>query len=212
MLVIYSSTLIVPTISMTLARIVSLHSKWVRCSPKGAMSDECQDLNALHSFAVDGAPVKIPERLKCPPEPKEPYIIDLLQAAARTFFDDFMKLDPDALGVTTLPSDDAREILVKFLSTEKATMSEYEVVMMAAAFARKNGIEMRPYLGHIDFGALTAAEKHALGVQLNLSAERDPYLWNRFVILCARYSDWLTLDTALFVPRSLGRATSHTAI
>ena len=62
-------------------------------------------------------------------------------------------------------------------------MSEYEVVTMAAAFARKNNIEMRPYLGHIDFGALGAAEKHALSVQLNLSPERDPYLWNRFVAL-----------------------------
>ena len=167
--------------SMTLARIVSLHSKWVRCSPKGAMSDECQDLNALHSFAVDGAPVKIPDRLKSPPEPKEPYIIDLLQAAARQFFDEFMKRDPDALDLSLLSPDDAREVLIKFLSAEKIAMSEYEVVTMAAAFARKNNIEMRPYLGHIDFGALGAAEKHALSVQLNLSPERDPYLWNRFV-------------------------------
>lgn len=146
------------------------------------MSDECQDLNALHSFAVDGAPVKIPDRLKTPPEPKEPYVIDLLQSAARKFFDDFMRLDPDALEVSALSPDDAGEVLIKFLSTEKVAMSEYEVFMMAAAFARKNNIEMRPHLAHIDFGALTAAEKQALSVQLNLSPERDPYLWNRFVM------------------------------
>jgi len=167
--------------TMTLARITALHAKWVRCSPKGAMSDECQDLNALHSFAVDGAPVKIPDRLKTPPEQKEPYVIDLLQAAAKQFFDDFTQSDPDALEMSALSPDDAAEILVKFMSTEKVAMSEYEVITMAAAFARRNGIEMRPHLSHIDFGALTSAEKHAISVQLNLTPESDPYIWNSLI-------------------------------
>ncbi|KAH9833398.1 RNA dependent RNA polymerase-domain-containing protein [Rhodofomes roseus] len=167
--------------TMTLARITALHAKWVRCSPKGAMSDECQDLNALHSFAVDGAPVKIPDRLKTPPEPKEPYIIDLLQAAARQFFDDFTQRHPEALEMSSLSPDDANEVLAKFLSTEKAAMSEYEVVTMAAAFARRNAVEMRPHLSHIDFGALTSAEKHAISVQLNLTPDRDPYIWNSLI-------------------------------
>ncbi|KZT63464.1 hypothetical protein DAEQUDRAFT_778932 [Daedalea quercina L-15889] len=167
--------------NMTLARIVALHSKWVRCSPKGAMSDECQDLNALHSLAVDGAPIKIPDRLKTPPEPKDPYIIDLLQAAAKQFFDDFMQLEPDALEMSSLSPDDAAEVLTKFLSREKVAVSEFEVVTMAAAFARRNGIEMRPHLSHIDFGALTSAEKHALSIQLDLSPERDPYIWNSLI-------------------------------
>ncbi|KAK7050249.1 RdRP-domain-containing protein [Favolaschia claudopus] len=52
-----------------LARVASLHAKWAHGTPLGALSPECQELNALHSQAVDGAAVKIPERLSNPPVP-----------------------------------------------------------------------------------------------------------------------------------------------
>ncbi|KAH9941433.1 RNA dependent RNA polymerase-domain-containing protein [Amylocystis lapponica] len=154
--------------SMTLAKITALHAKWVRCSPKGAMSDECQDLNALHSLAVDGGSVKIPPHLTSPPDPEAPYIIDLLQESAKTF---------------TIISH--KEVLIRFLSSEKLAVSEYETVMIAAKFARKHNIDLRPYLLHVDFGALATSEKHALMMHFSsleperrLTPERDPYIWN----------------------------------
>ncbi|KZT10828.1 RdRP-domain-containing protein [Laetiporus sulphureus 93-53] len=170
--------------TMALGTITSLHAKWVRSSPKGAMSDECQDLNALHSQAVDGASVKIPERLRSPPEPDSPYVIDLLQDSAKRFFETYIQSEPDALEAQTLSPEAAGEVLARFLSTEKTALSECEVVTMAAAFARRNGISLRPYLCHIDFGALATSEKHALSLQLGLTPEHDPYIWNsRFISL-----------------------------
>ncbi|PCH35526.1 RNA-directed RNA polymerase [Wolfiporia cocos MD-104 SS10] len=167
--------------TMTLGKIAALHAKWVRCSPKGAMSDECQDLNALHSHAVDGASVKIPERLLSPPDLGTPYIVELLQAAARQFFDMFMQTQSETLQVDSLPKDTAEDILAQFLSSEKTAMSEYEVVMLATEFARKNNIDLRPHLCHIDFGSLGTAEKHALSMRLGLTPEKDPYIWNSLI-------------------------------
>ncbi|KAI0915379.1 hypothetical protein AcV5_003869 [Taiwanofungus camphoratus] len=177
--------------SMTLAKITALHAKWVRCSPKGAMSDECQDLNALHSHAVDGASVKIPEHLRSPPVPESPYIIDLLQDAAKSFFDAFLQSRADGLEAAELDREDAEEILVRLLSTEKLAVSEFEVVTLAAKYAQKHGIDIRQYLSHVDFGALATAEKHALSMHLELSSAREwiPIMWNsltRSEILHAR--------------------------
>ena len=56
------------------------------------MSDECQDLNALHSLVVDGGSVKIPDRLTRPPEdPTDPFILDLLRESAKAFYDEFIQ-------------------------------------------------------------------------------------------------------------------------
>ncbi|KAF9809306.1 hypothetical protein IEO21_07455 [Rhodonia placenta] len=164
--------------TMALAKITALHARWVRCSPKGAMGDECQELNALHSQAVDGAPIKIPERLLSPPDPDTPYIIDLLQESAKRFFDSFI---PGRLQSAGLPPEAAEAVLSQFLSTEKSSLSEYETLTMATAFARRNGIAIRPYLCHIDFGALATSEKHAFSMQLGLTPENDPYIWNSLI-------------------------------
>ncbi|KAG7097781.1 hypothetical protein E1B28_005100 [Marasmius oreades] len=50
-------------------------------NPKGALCSECQELNVLHSQAVDATSVKIPEKLASPPPPpkdSEPFILDTL--------------------------------------------------------------------------------------------------------------------------------------
>jgi hypothetical protein len=52
--------------SSSMGRASALYSKWV-CGPKGALSIECQELNALYSDSVDGAPIRIPDRLSNPP-------------------------------------------------------------------------------------------------------------------------------------------------
>ncbi|OCH91052.1 RdRP-domain-containing protein [Obba rivulosa] len=175
--------------SMSLAKIVSLHSKWLRYSPKGAMSNECQDLNALHSMVVDGGSVKIPERLLSPPTTEEPYVIDLLQEQAKEFFDNFTRLRAEISMVTDLVPTDARDFLKRFLSMEKSALSEYELITMATRYARKHQLDFKEFLSYIDFGALSTAEKYALSVQHDLSEERHPYIWNslaRSEILKAR--------------------------
>lgn len=163
---------------MSLAKIVNLHGKWVRYSPKGAMSDECQDLNALHSLVVDGGSVKIPERLLNPPtDSAVPFILDQLQEAAKAFHDEFLQ--------TTAPEDrisdeaEAEDVLVGLLTSEKLAMSEYELAMMAVRFADKHHLDIRRHLGHVDFSAFSTAEKYASSLHLGLTPERDPYVWNR---------------------------------
>ena len=163
---------------MALARIVNLHGKWVRYSPKGAMSDECQDLNALHSLVVDGGSVQIPERLLNPPsDPAVPFILDQLQEAAKAFHDEFLQT---ATAEDQVGNDaDAEDVLVGLLTSEKLAVSEYELAMVAVRFAEKHHLDIRRHLGHVDFSAFSTAEKYALSLQLGLTPERDPYVWNR---------------------------------
>ena len=166
---------------MALARIVNLHNKWVRYSPKGAMSDECQDLNALHSLVVDGGSVKIPDRLAKPPtDPDVPFILDQLRDAAKAFYDEFMQSTHSA-GEHEVAALESEETLVGLLTSEKLAVSEYELAMMAVRFANKHQLEIRKHLGQIDFSAFSTAEKYAFSYQLGLTPEKDPYVWNRSV-------------------------------
>src|ERR1700691_4511118 len=73
------------------AKVAALHQKWVRSSSQGALSSQCQELNALHSQSVDGARIKIPDRLLTPPESDIPYIIDALGVAAADFSSGFLE-------------------------------------------------------------------------------------------------------------------------
>ena len=166
---------------MALARIVNLHNKWVRYSPKGAMSDECQDLNALHSLVVDGGSVKIPDRLANPPtDPDVPFILDQLRDAAKAFYDEFMQSTHSA-GEHEVAALESEETLVGLLTFEKLAVSEYELAMMAVRFANKHQLDIRKHLGQIDFSAFSTAEKYAFSYQLRLTPEKDPYVWNRSV-------------------------------
>lgn len=102
--------------SSGLAKVAKLHQLWMKCSANGAMSSECQELNALHSQSVDGARIKIPERLLTPPEPTTPYIIDLLSEAAANFVS---KFEQNAIESNIYPSDisreDAEQLIVQLL-------------------------------------------------------------------------------------------------
>lgn len=164
-----------------MGRTSALHAKWVRLSPAGAMSAECQELNALYSLAVDGGSVKIPERLIKLPEKTDPapYVLDELHKAAQSFSEQFHQIEADVTAVSEVSDDVARDIIVRLLASEKATMSEYEVVCKAADLARRHSIDMSRYLPHIDFSALTIGEKYAISNLLNLSDEEHPYVWNR---------------------------------
>jgi len=175
--------------SAGLAKVSALHSKWVQCSPNGALSSQCQELNALHSQSVDGARIKIPERLLAPPEPTEPFILDLLEKAATDFAEQFIQSASSGNGLTATNAEDAQQLVLQLLTSQQNAVSEYGLFNMALFLARKHGIDVRPYLSHIDIGALTTQQKYALSSQLNLTPQDDPYIWNslyRSDILTAR--------------------------
>lgn len=144
------------------------------------MSAECQELNALYSLAVDGGSIKIPDHLRRLPETNsDPYVLDVLHAAAQEFSEQFTQIKVDVLSFTTINSETAHDVVLRLLSSQNATMSEYEVACKAASIARKHSIDMSRYLPHIDFSALTVAEKYAISSMLDLQEDEHPYIWNR---------------------------------
>jgi len=159
--------------------VAKLHAKWVRSSPKGALSSECQELNALHSQSVDGASIKIPDRLTQPPERDEPYIIDLLAEAASRFSTHFKQLEPSKADLLATNVEDCKQLLIQLLQSTQHAFSEYELFTLACHLARKHSFDVRPYLAHIDFGALSTKEKYALAGSLTLDFMPEEYsIWN----------------------------------
>ncbi|KAJ6529218.1 RNA dependent RNA polymerase-domain-containing protein, partial [Mycena capillaripes] len=174
--------------SAGLARVAALHAKWVRASSLGALSPECQELNALHSQSVDGAAVKIPERLQTPPIPpggEDAFIINQLASAARKFADEFIQSNRSA--ITPSPDDPnaGRQLLSRLLLSSQNSLSEYELFTLAFSLSRKLGMskdEFLPYLAHLDFGALTTTQKYAVAHALDLAdREEYPFLWNSLI-------------------------------
>jgi len=163
--------------------VAALHGKWTRSSPKGALSSECQELNALHSQSVDGARIKIPDRLCSPPVPTQPYIIDVLADTASQFAADFATARQQQkamaqLSPSQMNADQAQGLLVQILHSRNNALSEYELFDIALRLANKHGFSLLPYLSHFDFGAFTAQQKHAITATLDLSDEEHPYIWN----------------------------------
>ncbi|KAJ7811000.1 RNA-directed RNA polymerase [Mycena olivaceomarginata] len=174
--------------SAGLARVAALHAKWVRGSPLGALSPECQELNALHSQSVDGASVKIPERLTTPPAPPggdEAFIINRLASAARNFAEEFTQAHRTP--VTLAPDDPnvGQQLLSRLLQSAQNSLSEYELFTLAFGLSRRLGMsrnEFIPYLGYLDFGALTTPQKYAVELALDLDdRDRYPFVWNSLI-------------------------------
>ena len=190
--------------SAGLARVASLHQKWLKCKPEGALSVECQELNALHSQSVDGAKVVIPDRLSKPPEPEEPFILDLLANAATEFATRFLESLPAYDVARDLPQDDAMQYIRHLLRGERHAFSEFEMFNMVAAIARRRGIDLRPMLPYLDLGALTVQEKYTVSSTLGLAPEEERYIWNSLFwsdILTARDLEQRNLNTRIPLQR-----------
>ena len=173
-----------------MGRLSALHQKWVKYSPKGAMCSECQELNALYSLSVDGGSVRIPDRLqKVPERPANapPYVLDELHQAAEAFVQQFQLINIEGIEQLPVTSEVALDMITRLLSADVAAISEYEAVMKACAIAQKHGIDMRPYLTHINYAALKTAEKYALCTLLGLEPDDYPYMWNRRVTVARTY-------------------------
>ena len=164
--------------SSSLARVAALHQKWIKCKPEGALSVECQELNALHSQSVDGGKITIPERLSSPPETEEPFILDLLAKAATDFSERFLASLPVYDAARDLPREDAMQFIRQLLRGERHAFSEFEMFNMAVAIARKREIDLRPMLPYLNLGALTVEQKYTVSSTLGLTPEEDRYIWN----------------------------------
>ena len=176
--------------SSGLAKVALLHSKWVQASPEGALSSQCQELNALHSQSVDGARIKIPDRLLTPPEPTTPFILDLLSAAAADFAERFTQTSSSSSLCAPSSAEEAQHVILQLLKSQQNAVSEFDLFNMAQFLARTHSsLDIRPYLLHIDTGALTTEQKYVLSSTLSLSPQQDLWLWNslsRSDILTAR--------------------------
>ncbi|KIK70231.1 hypothetical protein GYMLUDRAFT_150630 [Collybiopsis luxurians FD-317 M1] len=162
-----------------MAQTSALHNKWARYHPQGAMSPECQELNALYSQAVDGARVKIPERLRNPPEPPEgsTFVLTELFNAAKIWSQAFLSREggADSEPVTL---EEADELIKCLFSVSETTISEYRLIELARRIARKHQVDFRRYLSYINYGALQTHEKYELAVNLRMSPQEQAYMWN----------------------------------
>ncbi|QRV99155.1 RNA-dependent RNA polymerase [Ceratobasidium sp. AG-Ba] len=163
-------------------KVAALHIKWARA--KGAMSPECQQLNALHSQSVDGARIRIPDPLTIVPEVEGPFVLDILAERARHFAAKF-NLEA-AREFSSLDKISAASILKDLLTTDGSVLSastENEIVQLCLRFAARNSIDIRDYLQYINFDGLSTEEKYGLSSALHLTAESHPFVWNRQVLL-----------------------------
>jgi len=141
------------------------------------MSTQCQELNALHSLAVDGNRIKIPPRLQEPPEATQPYIIDELAKAAAEFAKEFLASVP-ARSLADDPQD-ARETISLLLSSDQHAFPEWQLVQKCMALAWKYRLDFRQFLPQIDFGSLTSEQKHVLAGALFMDPNEYARMWNR---------------------------------
>jgi hypothetical protein len=162
-----------------MARTTALHNKWARYSPQGALSRECQELNALYSQAVDGARVSVPERLRSPPEPPEgqQFVLAVLAEDARKFVQTWLT-EIDDIPHAPLTREDADELILQLFSVDEPAISEVKLVRLAHKLARRHDIPFEEYMTHINWGALTEADKFALSATLDLDPWQEALMWN----------------------------------
>ena len=168
-------------ISSGVARVSALHAKWARSSPDGALCVQCQELNALHSQCVDGANIKIPDKLATPPEQTEPFILDLLEQASDEFSTRFAESASRRTEILAVDQLEGERLLSQLLKSTQNALSEYELFNLAFRLATKYSLNIRPFLAQIDMSALTTAEKHTMTTTLSLSAVDYPFIWNSLV-------------------------------
>lgn len=165
-----------------MARTTALHNKWARYSPQGALSKECQELNALYSQAVDGARVTIPDRLRSPPDPPEgsQFVLTVLADAARAFSQQIsgdVLTEKDAQ-YAPMTLNEAEELIGRLFSIEESTLPEIKLVDLAYKLARKHKLDFRRYFTHINWGALTTSDKYAISIMLDMDPFEQEYMWN----------------------------------
>lgn len=173
--------------SAGIARIANLHRKWMIATPEGAMSVQCQELNALHSLCVDGGSIKIPQRLENPPEDAaKPFVLDVLATDARAFAQSFARMRiemEEARSADEDPEVVLKQLLESDVSDQRLAFSEDELVGFILSAWRRNKVDPYKFLPLINWSGVSAMTKHALYATLLINTAEHPYIWNRFVAI-----------------------------
>src|SRR5258706_6325651 len=163
-----------------------LHHDWVRSSKEGAMSKECQELNALYSQCVDGARIRIPDRLRNPPTPTDPFIVDILNDEATSFAQRWLTQQE------TLPveQEDAAAIISVLVTTQDQTLalSDVKIIRKCIQLAREHQVDLRPYFPHFKWDALHTSEKYEICQALQLNKQDRKMVRNRY-ISCSTFDE-----------------------
>ncbi|KAI5119487.1 hypothetical protein M0805_009511 [Coniferiporia weirii] len=186
----------------SLGLVATLHQKWARYAPEGAMSSQCQELNALYSQCVDGAAITVPEKLRTPPTKDEPFIVDILTEVASTFAAKFVG-DNIMKARRGLTPETAEALMIDLLKSEQQYLSEFQRLNLARALAREHHLDLSKHLLHVNFGALSAQEKYELCTDPCVSVY-NPHIWNS-VVRSDIVSAYDLADRNLDVPLRLQR-------
>ena len=154
-----------------------LHWKWVRCSPEGAMSKECQELNALYSQCVDGARIRISDRLRTPPDSSEPFIVDTMLEVAKEFARNWLS-GADSIKAKGEKLTDEQTITALLLS-RRVSMSEFQTLQLVLKISKRSSVKLGPYYPLMNFSALNSNEKHEICRMLPLDLTDQGMVWNR---------------------------------
>jgi hypothetical protein len=142
------------------------------------MSSECQELNALYSQCVDGARIRIPDRLRKPPAPTDPFIVDILNDEATSFAQEWLTREE----TLSVEQEDAEAIIsVLVTAQEPVVLSEVEIARKCIQLARKHQVDLRPFFPHFNWGALSTSEKYEICQALQLNEEDRKMVWNRYI-------------------------------
>jgi regulator of nonsense transcripts 1 len=102
----------------------------------------------------------------------------MLKIAANEFVAAFASnMSRDAIPSISSP-EEARLLLVQLLRSEQQAISEYELFNIALSLSKKHNVDLRPFLPHLNYGALTTAQKYSVSAALELSKTEEPGLWN----------------------------------
>lgn len=127
---------------------------------------------------MDGARVRIPDRLKDPPQLDAPFVVDVLVEAAQMFASQFTASYP-IYGQPTLTAESAETLLMQLLKSDQRALSEYELFNLARSLARQYNLDIRKFLLHIDFGALNTREKYELSLNFDfMTVDVLSNMWN----------------------------------
>ncbi|EAQ87610.1 hypothetical protein CHGG_04229 [Chaetomium globosum CBS 148.51] len=151
----------------SLGRVKNLYLDWARA--RGAMAEQCQELNRLFSQCVDGNFIRIPQKLEKAPPPSQdapPFILDDIHDAAKQLI---QQATTSNRGRALDDYDfDAVELL---LSREDIAVSEYELLRMTLRWCRKNGARLEDLLHLFDLNVLTSEERAWVLQQLPASQD-----------------------------------------
>ncbi|CAG8588938.1 9252_t:CDS:10, partial [Acaulospora colombiana] len=147
------------------------YNRRVKFQPEGAMSKECQELNALYSQCVDGAIIKIPERLRSPPTPSEPFIVDIMLDECRAFAQEWLASHSSTEKSVDRIADE--EVLTALLTSDRVTLTEFQTLQLAWRIARRSSINIKPYIPMMNFGSLSPSEKRMICHAFDLTPEEQ---------------------------------------